>query len=177
LNERLKKLRKALDLTQHEFADKLGISRGNIGSYEVGKSNVGGSVIALICKTFNVNETWLRTGVGEMFREPSDDALDALTEQYSLSHDARILVEEFIKLRSENQQSIIAYVRSAANALTEAAVPEQGQEAQPAQETVEDDQARWEQEARAEAELYYQQRLAEKKRESEASSANGSDVG
>jgi len=67
LNERIKKLRKALGFTQHEFADRLGISRGNIGSYEVGKSNPGSSVISLICKTFDVNEAWLRTGEGEMF--------------------------------------------------------------------------------------------------------------
>lgn len=38
MNERIKSLRKALGLTQQEFADKLGISRGNIGAYEVGKN-------------------------------------------------------------------------------------------------------------------------------------------
>lgn len=67
MNERLRKLRKTLDLTQQTFADRIGIARGNIGSYEVGKSNLSDAVISLICREFNVNEHWLRTGEGEMF--------------------------------------------------------------------------------------------------------------
>lgn len=65
--QRLKELRKALHLTQQDFALRLGISRNNIATYEIGKSRPGDAVMALICKTFNVNETWLRTGEGEMF--------------------------------------------------------------------------------------------------------------
>ena len=45
-----------------EFADKLKISRGNIGAYEVGKNAPSDAVISLICKTFRVNEDWLRNG-------------------------------------------------------------------------------------------------------------------
>lgn len=77
MNERLKKLRKSLDLTQQEFADKIGIARGNIGAYEVGKNAPSDAVISLICKTDfsmgRVNENWLRTGEGEMFIEASRD--------------------------------------------------------------------------------------------------------
>lgn len=67
MNERLKKLRKALDMTQQEFADKIGISRGNIGAYEVGKNALSDAVVSLICREFDVNEAWLRTGKGDMF--------------------------------------------------------------------------------------------------------------
>lgn len=73
MNERLKKLRKSLDLTQQEFADKIGIARGNIGAYEVGKNAPSDAVISLICREFNVNENWLRTGEGDMFTEMSRD--------------------------------------------------------------------------------------------------------
>lgn len=62
MNERIKALRKELKLTQQEFADKLKISRGNIGAYEVGKNAPSDAVISLICKTFRVNEDWLRNG-------------------------------------------------------------------------------------------------------------------
>lgn len=65
--QRLKELRKALHLTQQDFAFRLGISRNNIATYEIGKSRPGDAVMALICREFNVNETWLRTGEGEMF--------------------------------------------------------------------------------------------------------------
>ena len=83
MNERLKKLRKSLDLTQQEFADKIGIARGNIGAYEVGKNAPSDAVISLICKTDfsrgRVNEKWLRTGEGgddNMFIEaPRDEQI------------------------------------------------------------------------------------------------------
>lgn len=73
MNERLKKLRKTLNLTQQEFADKLRISRNNIASYETNKSNMGDSTIALICREFHVNEDWLRNASGEMFVEQTMD--------------------------------------------------------------------------------------------------------
>lgn len=75
--KRLKKLRNELEMTQQEFADVLGTARGNISAYEVGKNAPSDAVISLICKTDfpkgRVNETWLRTGEGEMFIEASRD--------------------------------------------------------------------------------------------------------
>ena len=67
MHERIKKLRKILDLTQQEFADRIGIKRNTIANYETGRNEPVDSVIALICREFNVNEDWLRDGTGEMF--------------------------------------------------------------------------------------------------------------
>lgn len=70
---RIKTVRNTIGMTQQEFAQRLGISRNNIASYETGKSNPGESVIALICREYRVNEHWLRTGEGEMFLNLSPD--------------------------------------------------------------------------------------------------------
>lgn len=67
MKERLKELRKALNLTQQELADQLHIKRTNIGNYESGVSSPTDSVIALICLEFNVSEDWFRNGIGDMF--------------------------------------------------------------------------------------------------------------
>lgn len=67
LKDRLKILRKALGLTQKEFASRIGISRGSIATYETREGTPGNSVVGLICREFNVSEEWLRTGDGEMF--------------------------------------------------------------------------------------------------------------
>ena len=69
MKDRIKKLRKELDLTQQEFADRLGTARNNIAGYETGKRSPSDAVISLICTKFNVNESWLRDGTGEMFVE------------------------------------------------------------------------------------------------------------
>lgn len=67
MQERIKKIRKYFDITQQEFADRIGIKRGAIANYEVGRNEPTDSVISLICREFNVNENWLRTGEGDMF--------------------------------------------------------------------------------------------------------------
>lgn len=67
MNERIKKLRKALGLTQQEFADRIGMKRNTVANYETDRNEPSNSVVTLICKTFNVSETWLRTGEGEIF--------------------------------------------------------------------------------------------------------------
>ncbi len=77
MNERIKELRKRLNLTQQEFADRLSIKRGAVANYEVGRNTPSDSVIALICREFNVSERWLREGEGEMFI-PQDDAAELM---------------------------------------------------------------------------------------------------
>lgn len=73
MKDRIKKIRKELDLTQQGFADRIGIKRNTVASYETGKSNLSDGAVSLICREFNVNEEWLRTGKGEMFIEQTKD--------------------------------------------------------------------------------------------------------
>lgn len=68
LNERVKYLRKEIiKKTQQDFSDEIKISRSNLGNIETGEVSVTERVLYLICEKFNVNETWLRTGEGEIF--------------------------------------------------------------------------------------------------------------
>ena len=72
MNERIKKLRKELDLTQQKFADRLGVKRNTVGQWECGINAITDRVIYSICREFNVNEDWLRYGEGEIFEEMSE---------------------------------------------------------------------------------------------------------
>ena len=82
MKQRIKLLRKELGLTQQEFADKLGIKRTTIGNYELGRNEPVDYVISLICDRCHVNETWLRTGNGDMFEQVSrDDELLRLIDE------------------------------------------------------------------------------------------------
>lgn len=73
MNERIKILRKTLHLTQDEFAKRIGSVQNTITGYESGRRTPSNPVVSSICKEFNVNEEWLRTGEGEMFIPQSDD--------------------------------------------------------------------------------------------------------
>lgn len=68
MNDRIKELRKALGLNQTKFGARIGIKQGTVAGYENGTRVPLDTVIVSICREFNVNETWLRTGEGEMFR-------------------------------------------------------------------------------------------------------------
>lgn len=98
MNERLRKLRKALNLTQQEFADRIGIARGNIGAYEVGKNSPSDAVISLICREFNVNEAWLRTGEGDMFLRTDRNTDIARLTKDLLSEESDSFKNRFISM-------------------------------------------------------------------------------
>lgn len=76
MNERIKRLRSKLEMTQQEFADRLCIKRGTLANYEIGRNEPIDAVISLMCKEFHVNEIWLRTGEGgddNMFTKVSEE--------------------------------------------------------------------------------------------------------
>lgn len=116
MNTRLKQIRKALNLTQQEFADRLKIKRNTVATYETGKSNPSDAAVSLICREFNVREEWLRNGTGEMFRASPSSALDALSEEYGLSNAAYVMIDKFVNLKPESQEAIFNYVREVAEA-------------------------------------------------------------
>ncbi len=67
MKDRIKKLRKELDMTQQKLANRLGVQRNTIAMYEMGRTTPSDAIILSICREFNVNERWLRDGTGEMF--------------------------------------------------------------------------------------------------------------
>lgn len=100
MKNRIKEIRKELDLTQQEFADRLGIKRGGVANYEIGRNEPADSVISLICREFNVNEDWLRNGTGDMFL-PTDRSTDIakLTKQL-LNEESDSFKNRFISMLS-----------------------------------------------------------------------------
>ncbi|OUP12647.1 hypothetical protein B5F35_07925 [Anaeromassilibacillus sp. An200] len=72
VNERIKKLRQALNLSQDEFGKRLGVTRGAITNIELNKVEPKPLFVDLICREFNASENWIRTGEGEMFVEKTE---------------------------------------------------------------------------------------------------------
>lgn len=117
MKERIKKIRKELDLTQQQFADRIGIARGNVGAYEVGKNAPSDAVLSLICREFNVNEEWLCTGNGEMFMPSPSAALDVLKAEYGLSDNDYVLIEKFVNLKTEKRAAALDFILQVAEAI------------------------------------------------------------
>lgn len=98
MNERIKEVRKSLGLTQQEFADRIGVKRNTVATYEGGRNVPIDSVVSLICKEYNVNEEWLRTGEGEMFQDLSQGELAARVVGEALADDNKFIQSVFISL-------------------------------------------------------------------------------
>lgn len=82
INQRFRQLRENLNKTQTEWADIMGLSRSGVTAIESGQRNVTDKHIKLLCvepiQGKYVNEEWLRTGQGEMFKElPEEDEVAA----------------------------------------------------------------------------------------------------
>ena len=161
MNERIKKLRKVLDLTQQEFADKIGVKRNTIATYEIGRNVPLDAVIVLICREFNVSETWLRTGEGDMFLPSPNGVLDELVQKYGLSTRGKVIVEKFLDLNPDVQEAVAVYIEDVAAAFSNAGTAATVPVFVPAHIPTIEDEARAE--ANQQAQIIYQQILSEKK--------------
>ncbi len=71
MNTRIKEVRTSLHLTQEAFGDRIGIKRNSVAQIETGVRNPSDQTITSICREFDVNEIWLRTGEGDPFKQLS----------------------------------------------------------------------------------------------------------
>lgn len=109
MNERIKELRKRLGLTLEKFGDRLGVGKTAINKLEKGENNVTDQMFKSICREFNVNEEWLRTGDGEMFLIPDDEDAALVSDLLENTDDdfyrmALDLIRTYKQLQPESQE-------------------------------------------------------------------------
>jgi transcriptional regulator with XRE-family HTH domain len=174
LGERIKKVRKNLDLTQQKFADQIGTTQNNIASYEIGRREPSAAAVNNICKTFNVSEAWLRTGEGEMFLPSPNGVLDELVQKYGLSTRGKVIVEKFLDLNPDVQEAVAVYIEEVAAAFSDAGTSAPVPVFAPADLRAEHAATESEDpELEAEVEAYRQRRLQEKRPGLQTSAAKG----
>lgn len=119
MKDRIKKIRKEFGLTQQEFAKRIGTSQNVLANYETGRRNPSSSVINNICKTFGVNEVWLRTGEGEIFSlNPNEMQYVQVTKENVLGNDS-LTVEAmrlYLDLPPAAKKKASDYIRNLADA-------------------------------------------------------------
>lgn len=107
LYERIRYIRKdELKLTQEVFANNLGVSRDTVNNWEHNRAEIKDYVLKLICKTYQVNYSWLAEEKGDPFASPPDILIDEVVEKYELDSLDRSLIEEYVKLPAETRNKI-----------------------------------------------------------------------
>lgn len=124
MNNRIKQVRNYFHLTQQEFADRIKVKRNTVATYEMGRTKPSDSGVSIICREFNVNEEWLRTGEGEMFMPAPMDELQALVDRYNLSDAAAEFVKTFVELPEDVRQAVLDFVKVSASNMASLSDPE-----------------------------------------------------
>ena len=112
MNERIKLLRTILGLSGEKFGERIGLSKFAISNIETGKNNLTEQTIISLCREYNVNEEWLRTGNGEMFIETKESFLNNISKQFSLDDLDIKIIESYLNLSPDGREFIKNYIMS-----------------------------------------------------------------
>ncbi|WP_313757066.1 helix-turn-helix transcriptional regulator [Tissierella sp.] len=106
INNRLKKLREFLELTQEEFGERINIkSRAHISALEKGTRNITDRIVNDICREFGVNEEWLRFGIGEM-RSNETSFIEAIVESLgNINPKDKAIILSYLKLDEKYKEA------------------------------------------------------------------------
>lgn len=113
MNERIKQLRKTLDLTQKTFAERIGSKQNTVATYEMGRNNPSDPIIHSICREFNVNEEWLRHGTGDMFQEQSTLSLDDYAAAHHLTDIEIKILRLYMELDEATRKNLLDMLKKA----------------------------------------------------------------
>lgn len=111
INERIKHVRKSLDLNQGEFGERIKLKQGAISKMEQDGSTVTDQNIRMICDTFGIAERWLRTGDGEMRVDDRRACIHKLAQQYQLGDAHAGLIEAFLNLSAAQRDNLLGIMR------------------------------------------------------------------
>ena len=106
LNERIKELRSIVGLSQREFGERIGISKMSISRLEKNERNPSEQTIKSICREFDVNESWLKEGTGNMFLNTSKDLFDQLANKYNLDEFDIKVIKRYVNFSKEQRHLI-----------------------------------------------------------------------
>ena len=110
INERLKYLRKnILKISQEELAEKLNVSRSNIGNIETGRIALTERNIAIICNEFNINEEWLKNETGNIFKNNSQ-SLDNKLKNLGLDEFGANIAKSYLSLDEYEKKSVQKFI-------------------------------------------------------------------
>ncbi|MBP8314124.1 helix-turn-helix transcriptional regulator [Clostridium neonatale] len=97
MHERVKLIRKDLNLTQKEFGAKMAVGQSYLANIESGLRPVTDKIIKLICTVFNVNENWLVNGIEPKFNEPDSFVLEEYAKSKGANDFEISIIEKFVK--------------------------------------------------------------------------------
>lgn len=112
INERIKQLRKEAGLNQRQFASKLGLTQSGVSYMEQSGSTVADSTIKTICSILNLNENWLRNGIGPTKLEPKGFSLDDFIDERKGTDLEKEIVRTYFELDPDIRKILLEHLKN-----------------------------------------------------------------
>ena len=112
-NDRVRIIRKSKSLTLEKFGERIGVGKTAISKIESGERGVTEQMCRSICREFSINETWLRTGEGEMYLSESHFDLNEYAKQCGATDVDIEIIRIYLSLPSELRNGLVNAFRSA----------------------------------------------------------------
>ncbi|MCI8940955.1 MAG: helix-turn-helix transcriptional regulator [Dorea sp.] len=110
--ERIKELRKNLNLSQDAFGKKLGVTGTAVSRIEKGERSLTEQMALAICREFRVNYYWLTKGQLPMFTGTPESLVDEIAEDYNLDEIDKKIIQKYLELDDEHRQFLKDYLKS-----------------------------------------------------------------
>lgn len=113
INERIRWFRKEhLRISQAEFAQVIGMKQTSVSTFERNGASVSDQIVKSICMAFSVNECWLRTGEGEILKQPKTFSLDLYLKENGCTALEMEIVKAYFALDVDTRQKVFEHFRS-----------------------------------------------------------------
>ena len=110
--EKIFAIRKSLGMSRKDFGYKLGVSESVINNIETKGVELKPLMSDLICRVYNVNPIYMKTGEGEMFINADKVLLNKLKEAYNLNNNDLTIIKNYIQLNANKRKIVIDVIKS-----------------------------------------------------------------
>lgn len=118
--ERIREVRKSFGLTLEKFGDRIGLKKNSVSQIENGKNELTDGNALAICREYNVNEHWLRTGVGEMFVKPDAFSLDEFAKARGATDLELEIMKAYFELDADIRKAVVEHFKTKLRIATDA---------------------------------------------------------
>lgn len=113
INQRIRELRKDLNLTQKDFGTRIGLKGGTVSWMEKEGNSIIDQNKRIICDKFHVSMHWLETGEGDKYTaDAASDIFDSMREEWNLSDVEEKILRKYFELGEESRRSVVDFIIS-----------------------------------------------------------------
>lgn len=112
ISSRIEQLIKKLDISNAEFARRIGVTRSSVSLWINGPNVPSETTLREICRQFNVDYNWLKFGESEMFLKTPTSFSKAMQLKFELSDTEALFISTFLESDKQTRNALISFTQN-----------------------------------------------------------------